>query len=47
MDSNVIKNTGLKGRWQTLQLDPKIICDTAHNKEGLMLALDQIKHENL
>ena len=43
---NVIKNTDLKGRWQTLQLDPKIICDTAHNKEGLMLALDQIKHEN-
>ncbi|MFT4804880.1 MAG: dihydrofolate synthase/folylpolyglutamate synthase, partial [Psychroserpens sp.] len=30
---NVIKNTGLKGRWQVLQLEPKVICDTAHNKE--------------
>lgn len=43
---NVIKNTGLKGRWQTLKLDPRIICDTAHNKEGLMLVLDQIKQED-
>ena len=42
---NVIKNTGLKGRWQVLQADPKIICDTAHNKEGLTLALNQIKQE--
>ena len=41
----VIKNTGLKGRWQVLQFDPKIICDTAHNKEGLTLALNQIKQE--
>ena len=42
---NVIKYTGLKGRWQVLQADPKIICDTAHNKEGLTLALNQIKQE--
>ena len=42
---NVIKNTGLKGRWQVLQADPKIICDTAHNKEGLTLALNQIIQE--
>ncbi len=32
---NVVKNTGLLGRWQTLQDKPKVICDTAHNKEGL------------
>ena len=42
---NVIKYTGLKGRWQVLQADPKIICDTAHNKEGLTLALNQIIQE--
>ncbi len=42
---NVIKNTGLQGRWQTLQVDPKVICDTAHNKEGLLLALKQIQQE--
>ncbi|MBN2868436.1 MAG: bifunctional folylpolyglutamate synthase/dihydrofolate synthase, partial [Flavobacteriaceae bacterium] len=25
---NTVKNTGLKGRWQILQTNPKIICDT-------------------
>ncbi len=37
---NVVKNTGLKGRWQILQEQPKIICDTAHNKEGLIYSYD-------
>ena len=32
---NVVKNTNFKGRWQILQEQPKVICDTAHNKEGL------------
>lgn len=43
---NVIKNTGLKGRWQILQKQPKIICDTAHNKEGLIYVVNQLKDEN-
>jgi dihydrofolate synthase/folylpolyglutamate synthase len=42
---NVVKNTNLKGRWQVLQENPKIICDTAHNKEGLALVLNQLKKE--
>jgi len=42
---HVIKNTGLRGRWETLQLHPKIICDTAHNKEGLTYVMRQIKEE--
>lgn len=42
---NVVKNTGLKGRWQVLQEQPKIICDTAHNKEGLHYVMHQIKAE--
>lgn len=42
---NVVKNTGLKGRWQILQQQPKIICDTAHNKEGLVYVMDQLKTE--
>lgn len=42
---HVIKNTGLRGRWETLQLHPKIICDTAHNKEGLTYVIKQIKEE--
>ena len=39
---NVVKNTGLLGRWQVIQNDPKIICDTAHNKEGLNYVIDQL-----
>jgi dihydrofolate synthase / folylpolyglutamate synthase len=42
---NVIKNTKLQGRWQQLGTSPKIICDTAHNKEGLQIVLDQIQKE--
>lgn len=40
--NNVIKNTGLKGRWQQLNDQPKVICDVAHNKEGLELVMQQI-----
>jgi dihydrofolate synthase/folylpolyglutamate synthase len=43
---NVIKNTGLKGRWQVLQLEPKVICDTAHNKEALTYIVKQLAQEN-
>ena len=42
---NVVKNTGLLGRWQTLQYGPKIICDTAHNKEGLSYVMQQLANE--
>jgi dihydrofolate synthase/folylpolyglutamate synthase len=42
---HVVKNTNLKGRWQILQQHPKVICDTAHNKEGLLLVLEQLKRE--
>ncbi|UAB75909.1 folylpolyglutamate synthase/dihydrofolate synthase family protein [Mesoflavibacter sp. SCSIO 43206] len=42
---NVVKNTGLKGRWQILQTKPKIICDTAHNKEGLSITMTQLQKE--
>lgn len=38
----VVKNTNLKGRWQTLGENPKIICDTGHNEAGLSYVLDQI-----
>lgn len=39
----VVKNTKLMGRWQVLQEQPKVVCDTAHNKDGLRIALDQLK----
>ncbi|OSY87856.1 tetrahydrofolate synthase [Tenacibaculum holothuriorum] len=43
---NVVKNTNLKGRWQVLKQNPKVICDTAHNKEGLKYTLEQLQKEN-
>ena len=43
---NVIKNTGLQGRWQILQEQPKIICDTAHNAEGLKYIVKQLSDES-
>jgi len=42
----VIKNTGLLGRWQQVNSRPKVICDTAHNKHGLTIVINQIKKEN-
>jgi len=42
---NVVKNTGLIGRWQQLGEFPKIICDTAHNKNGLEIVMKQIQKE--
>jgi len=42
----VVKNTGLKGRWQILKEDPKVICDTAHNKEGLVYVMQQLEEED-
>lgn len=42
---NVTKNTNLHGRWQVLNQNPKVICDTAHNKEGLTIVMNQLKNE--
>jgi dihydrofolate synthase / folylpolyglutamate synthase len=42
---NVLKNTGLQGRWQQLQENPLVICDTAHNKHGLEIVLKQIQKQ--
>lgn len=41
----VVTNTGLQGRWQILRENPKVICDIAHNREGLELVLNQLKSE--
>jgi dihydrofolate synthase/folylpolyglutamate synthase len=42
---NVIKNTGLQGRWQQINENPKVICDTAHNAHGLKIVLHQVQKE--
>ncbi|MFT7351861.1 MAG: dihydrofolate synthase/folylpolyglutamate synthase [Flavobacterium sp.] len=43
---NVANNTGFKGRWQVIGINPKIICDTGHNAHGLKIVLNQLKKES-
>ncbi len=42
----VVKNTKLYGRWQIVKDTPKVICDTAHNQEGLFYTMQQLKKEH-
>lgn len=39
----VVSHTGLLGRWQVLQENPTVVCDTAHNREGLEYVLAQLE----
>lgn len=39
---NVISNTGLMGRWQSVNSSPQVILDVAHNKEGLTMIREQL-----
>jgi dihydrofolate synthase/folylpolyglutamate synthase len=41
----VVENTRLMGRWQILGEAPKVVCDTAHNSEGLSYVLQQISQQ--
>jgi dihydrofolate synthase / folylpolyglutamate synthase len=41
--SNVKKLTGLRGRWEILDTEPLVICDTGHNREGLIEVVRQIR----
>lgn len=43
--ANICKNTGLMGRWQTIQTKPKVICDTGHNVAGWNYLAPQIKRQ--
>lgn len=38
------KMTGLQGRWQVLGYNPLLVCDTAHNTEGIAEVVNQIRH---
>lgn len=47
---HVVRNTGLKGRWQKLHDHPLMICDTVHNEAGIAYLVKQIstlKYERL
>jgi dihydrofolate synthase/folylpolyglutamate synthase len=38
----VITNTGLSGRWQLILHKPTVVCDTAHNADGIKMVLQQV-----
>jgi dihydrofolate synthase/folylpolyglutamate synthase len=44
--NNVVKNTGLQGRWQTLSTNPLCITDTGHNAEGIAYVIKQLSTYN-
>lgn len=39
----VIKNTGIKGRWDILQTQPLVVADTGHNEAGIKEIFEQIQ----
>ena len=43
---NVVKLTGLKGRWQVVQQSPKVVADTGHNVAGISFVVEQLKNES-
>jgi dihydrofolate synthase/folylpolyglutamate synthase len=42
---NIIRNTGLMGRWQQISDFPRVICDVGHNEAGIRLVLEQLRME--
>lgn len=40
---NVVRQTSLKGRWQTLNQAPLTICDVGHNEEAVQWLMDKIR----
>ncbi len=41
---NVQESTGLLGRWQIIGSNPRVICDTGHNEDGVKAVVEQIKN---
>ncbi len=41
--AEIVPLTGLKGRWQILQTQPFVVCDTGHNAHGIRYILEQLK----
>lgn len=41
----VVRRTGLNGRWQQLAFSPRIICDTGHNAHGIRYVAEQLRLE--
>ena len=41
---SIQETTGIQGRWQVIGHNPRIICDTGHNEDGIKAVVDQIKN---
>ena len=41
--AHVCSMTGLRGRWETMQQKPLVICDTGHNSHGLQYVAQQLR----
>lgn len=39
----VVSLTGLRGRWEVLSQHPTLICDTAHNEDGVRYIVEQLR----
>lgn len=42
----VCENTGLMGRWQTIQTNPTVVCDTGHNVGGIQYVVKQLAQQH-
>ncbi|WP_297641967.1 folylpolyglutamate synthase/dihydrofolate synthase family protein [uncultured Porphyromonas sp.] len=40
---DVVSLTGLRGRWEVLSQHPTLICDTAHNEDGVRYIVEQLR----
>ena len=43
--AKVIKNTGLRGRWELIDQHPEIIADVTHNAEGFKTVVQKLKEK--
>lgn len=39
----VAPKTGLRGRWEILEQDPLLVCDTGHNEDGIRYVVEQLR----
>lgn len=44
--TNVVPNTGLRGRYECISQSPEIICDIAHTPEALSLLISQVRENS-
>ena len=43
---HVVENTGLRGRWETLSSQPRVIADVGHNASGVARVVEALRRES-